>query len=143
MQDEEALRAIVAGMESAWNRMDAEAWGSVFAEDADFIHVLGLHFTGRQTIVEGHRAIFDTVYKDSAYVLAIEKIRPLGPDAAVVFTLADLTLADGSVLRARPTLVAERTPSGWRIAAFQNTLVGQPSASGAAEALARHPHQAD
>ena len=140
MRDEQALRTIVAKLEAAWNRGDAEAWAAEFAQDADFIHVLGLHFTGRQAIVEGHRTIFDTIYKDSRYTLAIEKIRPVGEDAAAVFTLASLTLADGSEMKARPTLVAERTGSGWRIAVFQNTLVGQPGAHGA-EVLLRHPHK--
>ena len=143
MQDEQALRDIVARMEAAWNRSDAEAWAAEFAEDADFIHVLGMHFTGRPAIVEGHRAIFDTIYKGSRYVASVEKIRPVGASAAVVFTLCALTLADGSSFEARPTLVAERTGSGWRIAAFQNTLVGQPPTQGAAAVLARHPHQPD
>ncbi len=66
---------IVAELEAAWNRKDSVAWAELFSEDADFIHILGGHFTGRDAIEQGHRKIFDTVYKGSTNKFEVEKIR--------------------------------------------------------------------
>jgi uncharacterized protein (TIGR02246 family) len=65
VNDEQELRDIVSGLETAWNSGNSVGWAGFFAEDADFIHILGGHFTGRRAIEQGHRAIFDTIYKGS------------------------------------------------------------------------------
>ena len=142
MDDEQQLCRMVGRLQAAWNAADASAWAGEFSEDADFIHVLGSHFTGRDAIAEGHRVIFSTIYQGSSYALEIEKIRRLGPDAAIVFTESKLRLANGAEAAARPTLIAARQGDRWQIVALQNTLVG--GASGAtAEVMARHPYQPD
>jgi uncharacterized protein (TIGR02246 family) len=105
----------------------------VFAEGADFIHILGGHFNGRTPIERGHRAIFDTIYKDSTNKFTVNKVRFISSDVAIVFLLAELKVAQAGlppVLHARPTLVAKRTPDGWKIIAFQNTMVTPEGASG-------------
>ena len=63
--DEQVLHQIVEQLEAAWNSGDSVALAAPFAEDADFIHILGGHFKGRVSIEKGHRAIFDTIYKGS------------------------------------------------------------------------------
>src|SRR5271157_321174 len=88
--DEQALREIVQQLESAWNKSDSVAWSKLFADDADFIHVLGGHFHGREEIEQGHRLIFDTVYKGSVNRFQVEKIRFAGDDVAIVFLFATL-----------------------------------------------------
>ena len=129
--DEQNLRDIVRGLEAAWNSGDSVAWAEFFAEDADFIHILGGYFNGRTTIERGHRAIFDTTYKGSSNKFTVNKVRFISSDVAIVFLLAELKVARVGlppVLHARPTLVAKRTPDGWKIVAFQNTLVTEESA---------------
>lgn len=136
VHDEESLRSIVRGLEAAWNNADSVAWAEFFAEDADFIHILGGHFNGRATIERGHRAIFDTIYKGSTNKFTVNKLRFVGSDVAIVFVLAELKVAQAGlppVLHARPTLIANRTPEGWKIVAFQNTMIseGAPMANNA------------
>ena len=63
--EERPLYEIVEKLEAAWNNSDSVAWTALFADDADFIHVLGGHFHGRTEIERGHRTIFDTIYKGS------------------------------------------------------------------------------
>ena len=124
--DEQTLREIVAKLEASWNAADSVAWTANFAEDADFIHILGGHFYGQTSIERGHRAIFDTIYKGSTNKFTVEKIRPVGDDAAIVFVYAELkviTPGMPSLLNARPTMIAQRTNDGWKIVTFQNTLV--------------------
>ena len=137
--DEQNLRDIVRGLEAAWNRGDSVAWAEFFAEDADFIHILGGYFNGRTTIEQGHRAIFDTIYKGSTNKFTVNRIRFLNPDVAIVFLIAELKVAREGVppvVHARPTLVAKRTPDGWKIMAFQNTLITGEGASARSTPLA-------
>ena len=124
--DEQALRDIVQQLEGAWNKSDSVAWSKLFAEDADFIHLLGGHFYGREAIEQGHRLVFDTVYKGSVSKFQVEKIRFAGLDVAIVFLFGALKINNPGVppqLYARPTLVAQRRDGRWEIVTFQNTLV--------------------
>jgi uncharacterized protein (TIGR02246 family) len=139
VNDEQPLRDIVMGLEEAWNRSDSVAWAEFFAEDADFIHILGGYFNGRATIEQGHRAIFDTIYKGSTNKFTVNRIRFISSDVAIVFLMAELKVTRNGlppVVRARPTLVAKRTPDGWKIMAFQNTLITGEGASAPSNPLA-------
>jgi uncharacterized protein (TIGR02246 family) len=133
LSDEQNLREIVMGLEAAWNRGDSVAWAEFFAEDADFIHILGGYFNGRTTIEQGHRAIFDTIYKGSTNKFTVNKVRFISSDVAMVFLMTELKVAREGLppmLHARPTLVAKRTPDGWKIIAFQNTLITAEGSAG-------------
>ena len=124
--EEQALRGLVAKMESAWNHGDSVAWTALFAEDADLIHILGGHLTGHTSIERAHRVIFDTIYKDSTLKFTVEKIRPVSSYVAIVFVFGELKITQPGVppvLHARPTLVAHQTGGTWKIVAFQNTVV--------------------
>ncbi len=124
--EEQPLREIVQQLEAAWNKSDSVAWSKLFADDADFIHILGGHFHGREAIEQGHRLIFDTVYKNSVNKFQVEKIRFAGPDVAIVFVFATLKVNNPGVppqLYARPTLIAHRRDGRWEIVTFQNTRV--------------------
>jgi uncharacterized protein (TIGR02246 family) len=133
LSDEQNLREIVMGLEAAWNRGDSVAWAEFFAEDANFIHILGGYFNGRTTIEQGHRAIFDTIYKGSTNKFTVNKVRFISSDVAMVFLMTELKVAREGLppmLHARPTLVAKRTPDGWKIIAFQNTLITAEGSAG-------------
>ncbi len=140
-----ALLEMVHRLEQAWNKADSVAWAAEFAGDADFIHVLGGFFHGSQDIEQGHRRIFDTIYKGSHNRYEVEKVRFVRPDVAVVFIHAYLKwYLDGQEqnIQARPTLVAEKNANGqWKIALFQNTLITTESARTIADTLAgAHPY---
>jgi uncharacterized protein (TIGR02246 family) len=140
---ENELRAIVAHLEDSWNRSDATSFSNAFAEDADFVHILGGYYNGRDQVEAGHRIIFDTIYKNSVVKWDVVKIRPLGADAAVVLTFSTLEFQQGpnkATLSTRPTITAERRDGKWQIAAFQNTLVKDANADAVQERLAKdHP----
>lgn len=139
VNDEGSLRDIVSGLESAWNRGDSVTWAGFFAEDADFIHILGGHFNGRSAIERGHRAIFDTIYKGSTNKFTVNRVRFIGPATAIVFLLAELKVSREGlppVLHARPTLVTEKTSDGWKIVVFQNTMITPETASAGNNRLA-------
>lgn len=144
--DKGILLEIVGRLEQAWNNSDSVTWAAQFADDADFIHVLGGFFHGSRNIEQGHRTIFDTIYRGSHNRYQVEKVRFLGPDVAVVFVLANLTWylnGEEQHIQARPTLVLEKSAaSEWKIAVFQNTLITSEAAPTVAGTLAgAHPHK--
>ena len=146
--DETLLRELVAKLEAAWNSGDSAAWAVHFAEDADFIHVLGGHYSGRTSIERGHRVIFDTIYKGSRNNLKVEQVRFVGPDVAIVFIHGNLLwYLNGAEqhIEARPTLVAEKSSDGrWQVVAFQNTLVTKDAVPTLNDTLAKaHPFKGD
>jgi uncharacterized protein (TIGR02246 family) len=114
--------------EAAWNAADGPAFAARFAEDADFIHILGGYYTGRAAIEAGHRMIFGTIYKGSTVRYSVEKIRFLRPDVAIVFLRQFLQFfEDGAPkeLEARPTILAEKAGAEWRIVMLQNTRISE------------------
>jgi uncharacterized protein (TIGR02246 family) len=139
------LRALVAHLEKSWNSYDSQSFASVFAEDADFIHILGAHYIGRENVDKGHRAIFDTIYKGSHNQLEVQKIRPLGDDIAIVFTQSTLDFFQGEKkvrAQSRPTLVAQKKNGRWEIVTFQNTLQKDAVSDEVMERLVKaHPFQ--
>ena len=147
MTDEQgALPEIVRRLEEAWNNGDSVAWTAEFANDAYFIHVLGGFYHGSRDIEHGHRTIFDTIYKGSQNRLEVEKVRLLRPDVAVVFIRANLTWylnGQEQHIQARPTLLAEKSPTGeWKIVVFQNTLITPEAVPTLADTLAKaHPYK--
>ena len=126
------------------------AWTAEFANDADFIDVLGGLFTAAGKSQRGHRTIFDTIYKGSHNRFEVEKVRLPCPTWLWVFVRGSLTwYLNGREqhIEARPTLVAERNSAGeWRRSSFsRNTLITReavPHAGGQSLAKA-HPYKGD
>src|SRR5262252_5355693 len=87
-REERALHEVVEKLKTAWNSGDSMAWASLFAEDADFIHILGGQFNGRTEIERGHRMIFDTIYKGSRDKFSVEEGPAAEPDVAILFVRA-------------------------------------------------------
>ena len=124
--EERALHGMVYQLEAAWNAADSASFASLFAENADFIHILVGYYTGRAAIEAGHRMIFGTIYKGSSVRFSVEKIRFFRPDVAIIFLRQFLQFREGGVagdLEARPTIIAEKADGIWRIAVLQNTRI--------------------
>jgi uncharacterized protein (TIGR02246 family) len=142
--EERALHGMVYHLEGAWNTADSAGFAALFADDADFIHILGGYYTGRAAIEAGHRMIFGTIYKGSTVRYSVEKIRFLRPDLAVIFLRQFLQLFEEGApkeLEARPTIVAEHLDGKWRIVLLQNTRITETGGGAVDRALERHPYQ--
>jgi len=124
-----SIYELVRVLEDAWNSSNSQRFASVFADDADFITVLGKHYNGRGPIDAGHRAIFDTIYKGSRNRYTIEGVRFVRPDVVVVFVRALLELADNKTISARPTMVLTKENGKWQVEVLQNTVVAAENAS--------------
>lgn len=132
---EAAIHAVLRQLTEAWNAGDAEAYGRLFTEDADYVTFFGMNFPGRATIESSHRALFEGPLRGSKLTGdgGSAKVRFLRPDVAVA------VLGGGSSLTGEATADAGRASTvtfvlveesdGWRIASFQNTRVSDPAAA--------------
>jgi uncharacterized protein (TIGR02246 family) len=125
--DEVAVRAVTSGFVAAWNRHDIEAFARLFADDADFVNVIGLWWRGREEIKKAHEALHATRMKNSVLEELDAVVRFPRPDVAVVHQRWELTGdtgLDGITLPPRRgilTFVLERTGPEWLIISSQNT----------------------
>ena len=125
--------ALAARLENAWNAGDSAGFAAPFADDADFVNVLGMHVRGREGITHGHAEIFRTVYAGSTVRYRVDTARLLRPDVGLVHVHATLTVPAGPMAgtnNALYSMVLTRDGGEWRIASFHNTFVRDHASMG-------------
>ena len=141
--DEEDVRKFVSGFATAWNQHDMDAFGKLFAADADFVNVAGVRWKGRESIqmhhAWSHGAIprdtpgFDKsdphygIFNTSTLRFTQIDVRLLQKDVAVALVNSEL-VGDARTPNPRHTvltLVLSRQKGGWLIAAAQNTEINR------------------
>ncbi len=112
---------------AAWMARDADALAALFAEDADFVNVVGIWWEDRGAIRAAHHTGLTTFFRDSRLSPGRVKLRQVAPGAAVVQARMILTgqrAPDGTEAGPRHTILtfvmAERA-EGWVCVAAQNT----------------------
>lgn len=123
---EDAIRKLVLRMEEGWNAGSGKTFAEPFADDADYVVVNGLRLKGRAAIEAGHQKIFDTIYKDSHNTAAVQSIRFLRADVAVIHVQWRLSRRENGAQRegnAMSSMVITRGGGRWSIAAFHNTPI--------------------
>lgn len=122
--DTAAITAVMDRLNETWARHDADAYGSLFTQDATYVTFVGTYYSGRSDIVGSHRVLFAKYLKGTRLAGEVADIRFLGPDTAVVTGRGD-TYKGNRVpkkLSKVQTLTFVRESDGqWRIAAFHNT----------------------
>ena len=104
-----------------------KSFAALYADDADFVNVIGSWWRGRAEIQKAHEAIHAARMKNSHLVVDETAVRFLRPDVAIVrarWTLTGTVGPDGTPLPVRKGLlmhVMARTGKTWLIAASQNT----------------------
>jgi uncharacterized protein (TIGR02246 family) len=122
---EQMVRQAVESLEAAWNAGDSCGFAAVFAEDADFINVIGTHRHGRAEIEAGRRQVFDSIYKDGRIKYAVETIRFIRPDAAVALVRTRLTLRGDETITMQTTMMLAKADGNWQIVVYQNTAIAE------------------
>lgn len=123
------MRKALASYEAAWNSHDMKALGKLFAEDAEFINVVGMHWRGRADIVAAHAAFHETMFKDTGLKTDAIALRPLSADvviAVVTYTQDGFTTPSGQVMpktQTKLSYVFVKTASEWKIAHGQNVRI--------------------
>lgn len=123
--DEAAIRALYEQLMDGWNKGSGEAFAAPFAEQCDLVAFDGTHFTTRQEIAAFQQALFDKWLKGTRLVGEVKQVRFLSDDVAVMHAVGGTLMRNESkpspARDSIQTLVAKRTPKGWRLEAFQNT----------------------
>jgi uncharacterized protein (TIGR02246 family) len=77
---------IASKFTKAWNAGDAKAISELFAEDADFVNVVGLWWTSRRSIRRALKRGFAEWFAGSTFTVEKLSQRLLGSDACLIIT---------------------------------------------------------
>lgn len=140
--DADAVRNTVAEFATAWNHHDMDAFGKIFALDADFVNVGGTRWVGRQEIqlhhayshgaipvdsIPGANPRYYGIFSHSTMKFNHIDVRFLRNDVAVARVDWEL-LGDSRTQNPRRGLllfVLTRQEQGWLVAAAQNTEINR------------------
>ncbi|ONM46277.1 hypothetical protein B0T44_19640 [Nocardia donostiensis] len=112
----------MTGLTNAWDANDAEAYGSFFTGNATYTTWVGTVYTGREDIVNSHRALFDGPLAGTRLADRYLALRFLTEDVAVMLTRGDTFEGEPPESPSKVqsyTLI--RDGDVWRVAAFHNT----------------------
>lgn len=131
VDDDRAVREIVAGFEKAWNTHDMKALEKLFRDDAEWVNVVGMHWRGRDEIMVAHTAFHQTMFKNHSYRTDAVETRVVAPGVVVAVateTFGSVTTPDGKVRptsRDRLSYVLVKGPEGWKIAHGHNVVIDE------------------
>ncbi|MGA9851312.1 MAG: SgcJ/EcaC family oxidoreductase [Gammaproteobacteria bacterium] len=121
------IENVVRAFCDAWNHHDMDAFAALFAEDAEFVNVVGLWWKGRGEIKRAHVATHITMFKNSRLAITGVTVRFVKLDVAVARATWELTGHLGSSGEALPKRrgvlmnLVVRADSEWKILDAQNT----------------------
>jgi hypothetical protein len=142
--DEQAVTEVVNQLRDAWNRHDMNAFGALFAPDADFVNVTATHWHGRAAIQLNHAFLHGTISLDSpgvalpkavygifkTSVMSIKQIdvRFLRKDVAAVQVQTEMAgdARTQNLRRSFLTIILTQEGGRWLIAVAQNTEINRP-----------------
>ena len=124
--DEAGIRALEVQQQEAWNRHDAKAYASLFAEDGDCVNVVGWWWKGRAEIEKKLTDAYVYVFRESVLTIGEVTVRFLNADTAVVhvrWTMTGARTPQGipTPQQGIQTQLVQKQSGKWLIAAFQNT----------------------
>lgn len=117
--------------QSAWNAHDMEALRALFHADASFVNRFATYTRGVEQIVELHRGIHETIYRDSTLENELIVVDEIGPAAAVVHFWSRLNAgvshpAGPHRVDTLVLAVVTKRDRGWRIQAAENVTLVNP-----------------
>jgi uncharacterized protein (TIGR02246 family) len=126
--DAAQIEAAIASLADAWNRHDGHAYAAAFAEDADFVNVLGQRQRGRAEITARHLELFRTIMQSSILHVLHHSVRFLTETVAVAHVKWEMEGHEPPLGWNVPALrqgilsiVFQKGLDGWKIASAHNT----------------------
>lgn len=125
--EETAIRHLFQQLLAAWGAGDAQAYGALFTEDADYIAFDGVNQQGRPAIIAGHQPLFERFLKGSTLTGDLVNITLLAPNVALAHAIGSIIDAGRHTPKAErlssQTLLVIKENGTWRFRAFHNTRV--------------------
>src|ERR1039458_6675681 len=90
----DSVKTVISTLAESWNRHDMAAFAAAFAENADFVNVIGMHWQGRQEIEAKHTATHRTIFRNSTLQIVDQSVRFLSPSIALAHVSTELKGAE-------------------------------------------------
>jgi uncharacterized protein (TIGR02246 family) len=116
-KDEAGIRGRVAAYEAAVNARDVRAIAAVFTPDADAVFFDSPRRVGRDAIAKAHSEALGSWPAARKFTLEVSHIRFLGPELALIETLAGFS--EGEMRSNRGTILVEQRDGNWQWAALR------------------------
>ncbi len=136
--DNNAIRDIIKGQETAWNKHDMDAFTKSFRDDAEGINIVGMYWHGKAEILK-HLAYFHTTnFKDLEETVEEVNVHAIGGGYAIavlIWKVGAFKAPNGvniPACRHRSTLAFAKEPDGWKVVHFHNTTIDEAALKGAA-----------
>ena len=131
MDDDAGPETVITAFETAWNTHDMQAFAALFHPDATFVNRFATYWRGVEAIVAGHRAIHETIYRDSRLSIDAPDVDKLSEEAAILHCWTRLTAGEahpGGPHQVDTLILAvvRRRESVWRIQAAENVTLSDP-----------------
>jgi uncharacterized protein (TIGR02246 family) len=127
LDDEAAIRAIVADVQTAFNTNDPVLMNEHFAADASVVTAMGKRVTGIDALRRAAEQGMAAALRDEFVRYVVTDVRFIRPDVALAYKEATATDADGEPIELDHSMVAlyvlVKEHGRWLVAARQNTLV--------------------
>jgi uncharacterized protein (TIGR02246 family) len=126
--DRTEIERLAAAFTDSWNSHDMARFASLFADNADFVNVVGMWWKNREEIQQAHAYSHSTFFKNSRLSGQIAGLKFLRPDLATVHILWELVgqiEPDGSVGQPRKgvlLLVCGKQDGAWHIQSRPRSL---------------------
>lgn len=127
-EDQYAIQKIIQGHKTSWNEKGGHGFADGFTEDADFVNIFGMKFSGREEIENRHIKIIQTIFKGSFFEILDVTLRKVTPGlviAIVKWRLEGFRKPGSEATETREgifTHVFINQRNKWEITATQNTL---------------------
>src|SRR5690625_6317456 len=121
---------VITKWQEGWNAADADALADLFADDAEFVNVVGLWWHDKTNIRAAHAFGFAKIFPESVIKMGSPRVRLVGTDAALVQSKWDLTGQVSPTGEPAPdrqgifTFVLEKRDDGWiTVSALKTDIV--------------------
>jgi uncharacterized protein (TIGR02246 family) len=123
--DEDSIKGVIQGYTRAWNERACVGFADEFTQDADFVNIFGMKFSGKEEIEARHREILQTFLKDSKMEILKVDLREVqaGLVIANVYWRVNGFKGPGTIQDGIFTQVFVHPQDKWQITASQNTLI--------------------
>ena len=128
-EDRNSIHKVVDHFTTAWNQHEGKGSADYYSEDADFVNIFGMTFSGKKEIESRHVKIHETFLKGTVFAVIDLKIREIKPDVAIVQVYWIVNGIQKPGAQSKETMKGVFTHAfikhndQWEITSTQNTMI--------------------
>jgi uncharacterized protein (TIGR02246 family) len=134
--DATEIRAVLSGIQAAWNHHDMTAFVSYMTEDVEWVNVVGMCWRGKAQVFLAHDRMHKTTFRDRQwYDAEMTELRQVAPGVVIVTEAVPMdgyASQDGGKTpsnRNMLTLVFVHRNGRWLVAEGHNTIIDPAAAA--------------